>query len=210
MLNNDVIFILAPHTDDGELGCGATIAKYKELSKTIYYIAFSICSQSLPEHLAADTLKHECLNATKSLGIKESEVIFLDFDVRHFQQNRQEILESLVALNKKYKPGTVYIPAKGDIHQDHQAIYQEGVRAFKYSNLLGYELPWNNKHFQPNYFESISSTQLEAKIHALQQYGSQKHRKYMSADFIRSLATVRGIQAQTSYAEAFEIYNLIR
>lgn len=36
------VLILAPHTDDGELGCGETIAKFMEYSKEILYGAFSV------------------------------------------------------------------------------------------------------------------------------------------------------------------------
>jgi LmbE family N-acetylglucosaminyl deacetylase len=82
------------------------------------------------------------------------------------------------------------------------------MRAFRNANLLGYELPWNNYRFQPNYFEKISDDNLQAKINALSQYKSQANRKYMNENFIRSLATVRGLQANTPFAEAFEAYRL--
>ena len=95
-----------------------------------------------------------------------------------------------------------------DVHQDHQVIYSEGIRAFKNSNVLGYELPWNNLRFQPGYFEKITEAQLELKQAALQEYRSQADRKYMSREFIRSLAVVRGIQCNAELAEAFEVYHL--
>ena len=207
-MNNKKVFVLAPHTDDGELGCGATIANYINDGYDVYYIAFSTCSQSLPEHLPADTLSVECKNATNKLGIPESNVIFFDFEVRMLLFHRQQILEALIELNKKHQPKIVFIPAKNDVHQDHQVIYAEGMRAFKNSNLYGYELPWNNTRFQPAYFKQITKEQLEFKIAALQQYRSQAGKRYMDPQFIRSLATVRGIQANCDYAEAFEIYKL--
>jgi hypothetical protein len=95
------------------------------------------------------------------------------------------------------------------VHQDHEVIYSEGLRAFKNCNLLGYELPWNNTRFQPVYFEKISQQNLQQKQKALSRYTSQKHRKYMNAEFISSLARVRGIQADTEFAEAFEVYKMI-
>ena len=101
------------------------------------------------------------------------------------------------------------MPAEHDIHQDHQVIYSEGFRAFKNSNILGYELPWNNFKFSPNYFERISEDELTAKQSALKEYKSQAYRKYMDPNFQRSLAIVRGIQSNTPYAEAFEIYHLV-
>ena len=207
MLNTQRILVLAPHTDDGELGCGASIAKYVEQGKEVTYIAFSTCSQSLPPDLPPDTLARECRNATKALGT--SNLILFDFEVRMLLFHRQEILQELIRLNKELQPQTVFMPAENDIHQDHQVIFAEGMRAFKMSNLLGYELPWNNFKFQPTYFESIQQSHLQSKYAALQQYKSQSHRKYMSEDFIHSLATVRGIQSNTPLAEAFEVYHMV-
>ncbi len=171
---NETIFILAPHTDDGELGCGATMAKLVAEGKNVFYIAFSICSASLPKHLAPDTLKNECIAAVQTLDIPGNNLIFFDFEVRQLLFRRQEILEELIKLNKQYEPTTVLLPAQHDIHQDHQAVYAEGMRAFRNADLLGYELPWNNNRFQPNYFENISEDNLQVKIKALSKYKSQK------------------------------------
>ena len=88
-------------------------------------------------------------------------------------------------------------------------IYAEGLRAFKNCNVLGYELPWNNFQFQPNYFERLQQLHLQNKITALKEYKSQAGRKYMNEEFIRSLAVVRGMQCNSDYAEAFEIYRLM-
>ncbi len=35
------ILVLAPHTDDGEFGCGGSIAKFIEAGKEVFYAAFS-------------------------------------------------------------------------------------------------------------------------------------------------------------------------
>lgn len=201
------ILVLAPHTDDGELGCGALLAKHIARGSRVTYVAFSTCAQSLPEGLAPDTLEKECRAATQALGIQD--IIFFDFEVRRLPERRQEILEELVKLNRTLKPQTVLLPACNDVHQDHQVIHSEGMRAFKNCTILGYELPWNNTRFEPNYFEALTEEDLERKQSALKQYRSQSHRSYMSDEFIRSLAVVRGIQSGCALAEAFEAYKLI-
>lgn len=201
------MLILAPHTDDGELGCGATIAKYIEAGTSISYVAFSTCAQSLPEGFPPDTLSRECKAATEALGIKD--LLFQDFDVRRFPASRQEILEVLVQLNKDLSPDTVFLPARNDVHQDHHVIYEEGLRAFKYSTVLGYELPWNNVEFAPTLFEKLDRRHLTAKQTALQSYRSQAHRRYMKPEFTAALATVRGVQCNATFAEAFEVYRFI-
>ena len=203
------ILVLAPHTDDGELGCGGSIAKFCAEGKEVYYAAFCLCAKSLPASLPANTLELECRKATATLGIPASNLILFNYEVRELPQFRQQILEELLQLNSTIKPDLVFLPAASDIHQDHQVIHQEGMRAFKNSTFAGYELPWNNYRFHTNFFIRLSEAELNKKVEALKSYQSQSNRNYMQEDFTRSLAKVRGVQCNFSYAEVFEIYRLI-
>lgn len=209
MLNPRCILVLAPHTDDGELGCGGTIAKFTAEGREVWYAAFCLCARSLPAHLAADTLAHECKKATAELGIAPERLLLFNYEVRELPQYRQQVLEELLQLNKKIGPDMVLLPAASDVHQDHQVIHQEGMRAFKNTTFAGYELPWNNYSFRTNFFMQLSEKELKSKIASLKAYQSQAHRNYMQEDFTRSLAKVRGVQCNATYAEAFEIYKLI-
>ena len=203
------VLVLAPHTDDGELGCGATIHKLSEAGAEVFYVAFSICTRSLPEHLHPMTLAEEVKRATELLGVSKENLILYDYDVRHFPAIRQTILEEMVALEKQIKPDLVLMPCSTDIHQDHQTIYAEGLRAFKRTTILGYELPWNNLSFTTNTFVTLNESNVQQKIKALNEYESQKTRSYLNADFIRSLAKTRGVQIAADYAEAFELIRWI-
>ena len=92
------ILVLAPHTDDGELGLGGTISYLLEKGKNVYYAAFSTAEQSVPLGFPKDILKTEVINATKSLGIKRENLMIYNFEVRKLNYVRQEILEILVLL----------------------------------------------------------------------------------------------------------------
>lgn len=199
------VLVLAPHTDDGELGCGASISRLLEEGTEVYYVAFSLCKNSLPPHLAPDTLEKEVKIATKVLGVKPENLILFDFDVRRFKEVRQAILEELVKLMKSINPDLIFLPTATDIHQDHQVISEEGLRAFKNTSILGYELPWNNVTFKTECFVKLNESHVKAKVLALNAYESQKHRSYLNDNFIRSLATIRGVQINAPYAEAFEV-----
>ncbi len=209
MLHPQRILVLAPHTDDGELGCGGTIARFCREGREVWYAAFCLCSRSLLDGYAPDTLEKECRQATALLGIPPERLILFNYEVRELPGSRQQILEELLALNKKVQPDMVLLPASSDVHQDHQVIHQEGLRAFKNTTFAGYELPWNNYSFRTNYFMKLESADLGRKIASLQVYRSQAHRNYMQEEFIRSLARVRGVQCNHPLAEAFEIYKLI-
>src|SRR5213080_5198228 len=108
--------ILAPHTDDGELGCGGTTARLVEAGCDVRYVAFSIATRSLPDGFAPDTLAREVAEATAELGIPTESLTVHDFDVRTFPERRQDILELLVELWEEWAPDAVFMPSLHDIH----------------------------------------------------------------------------------------------
>jgi LmbE family N-acetylglucosaminyl deacetylase len=203
------IIILSPHTDDGEFGCGGTIARFSEESVAIFYIAFSSAEESVGEGFPKDILKKEVQEATKLLGIPSKNLCLFSYPVRKFPQYRQDILEDMVRLNREIKPDLVLLPSPNDTHQDHVTIAQEGFRAFKKSTMLGYEVPWNNLSFNTTGFVSLEEKHLERKIRALECYKSQAGRDYANEVFIRSLAKVRGVQIGVNLAEVFEVIRFI-
>ncbi|MHA6250724.1 PIG-L deacetylase family protein [Oceanobacillus sp. CAU 1775] len=210
MDNYKRILILAPHTDDGELGCGASINKWISQGKEVFYYAFSAAEESVPPGFPKDALRKEVINATKKLGINIEENVKIDrYPVRKLSEYRQEILEKLVKLNQKFKPDLVLLPSQNDIHQDHQIISNEGLRAFKNKSILAYELPWNNLTFGNVCFSILDEKDVRAKYDALQCYNTQKHREYLSEDYIYSWAKFRGTQVKKDYAECFEVLRLI-
>ncbi|MBI5017702.1 MAG: PIG-L family deacetylase [Deltaproteobacteria bacterium] len=204
------ILILSPHTDDGEFGCGGTIARFVEAGKEVHYLAFSDCEKSLPPDMPRDTLVHELRNATGQLGIPSANVRIEQFEVRCFERDRQEILEVLVDLQRRLRPDLVFLPSPRDLHQDHHTVAMEGLRAFKLSaTVLAYEMPWNNLTFETTCFVPLEESQLRKKIAALACYESQKDRFYATEEFIRALALTRGTQIGTRHAETFEVLRWI-
>lgn len=199
------VLVLAPHTDDGEFGCGGAIARFVREGAQVTYVAFSAAEQSVLPHLPRDILRTEVKYATQSLGLATDDCIVLDYHVRKFPEMRQDILETMVKLARSFSPDVVFLPSYTDTHQDHQVITQEGFRAFKRTTILGYEVPWNNLDFRTSCFICLTEDDVRAKVRALAMYESQAHRSYASEEFVRSLATVRGIQIAHPYAEAFEV-----
>ena len=201
--------VLAPHTDDGEFGCGGTMARLVEADCEVRYVAFSIATRSLPPGFAPDTLAREVREATAELGIPESHLTVHDFDVRTFPERRQDILELLVALWEDWRPDVVFQPSRHDVHQDHQTIAHEGLRAFKRTTILGYEIPWNNFDFSYGAYLALERRHIERKVAAVARYGSQQHRRYADEDYIWNLARVHGTNVNREFAEVFEVYRLV-
>jgi N-acetylglucosamine malate deacetylase 1 len=203
------VLVLAPHTDDGEFGCGGTMARLVDAGVDVRYVAFSIATKSLPPGFPPDTLAREVREATAELGLSEAALTVHDFEVRTFPERRQDILELLIALWEEWQPDAVFQPSVHDVHQDHQVVAAEGVRAFKRTTLLGYEIPWNNYDFAYQAYVALEPVHLERKVAALSKYASQQHRRYSDSEYIRNVARTHGINVNREYAEVFEVYRVV-
>ncbi len=200
---NKTIFAIAPHVDDVELGAGGTIYQLGK-SNTVYYIGLS-----LPPLVNNETLLSEFHTSAAILGIKPDHVILKSYDPRNLFDVRMEILQFFYDLNKQYKPDLVFIPNSKDIHQSHEVVFAEGRRAFKYSSILGYELPWNSFDFKMDLFIELTQESVDAKVKAINAYATQKSRMFFSNDIVGDLARVRGKQIGKEYAECFEVIRMI-
>ena len=210
MTANNRVLVLAPHTDDGELGCGGTISRMVEEGREVYYAAFSTAAESVPPPFPPDILEKEVREGTKVLGIPAANLLVYKYKVRHLPHLRQEILEELVRMKREIDPATVFLPSAQDLHQDHQTVHLEGLRAFKTVTVLGYELPWNNLSFDYRHFCVLTRAHVQTKIAALRCYQSQQHRPYTQEEFIWSWARTRGGQIMVEYAEAFDVLRWVR
>lgn len=203
--NIKTALVLAPHPDDGEFGAGGTIHYLTNNGVKVYYMAFSPCVASVPDGFDKDILYKELNDATNCLGIKKENIITFSFPVRKLNEHRQDILEELIKVKKTINPDLVLLPNSTDIHQDHNTVYNEGIRAFKHIKIIGYELPWNNLNSTTNFHVKLSKENINAKANAIKAYKSQQFRPYSSEEFLLGLAAVRGTQVNANYAEAFEL-----
>ena len=201
--------VLAPHTDDGEFGCGGTMTRLVEAGAEVRYVAFSIATRSLPPGFAPDTLAREVREATTELGISDANLTVHDFDVRTFPEHRQEILELLIEIWNDWQPDAVFQPSLHDVHQDHQTIAQEGLRAFKRTTILGYEIPWNNFDFSYQAYIALEKPHIERKVAALAKYASQQHRRYANGEYVWNVARTHGTNVNRDYAEVFQVYRVV-
>lgn len=210
--SNKIRFLmLAPHTDDVEIGCGGTIARLLEDGEgdEIHIAVFSTAEKSVPAGFPKTALRDEFYNAMSILGLKKNKECLkvYDYEVRTLSYHRQEILDELIALKKSIEPDMVFLPSSEDLHQDHQTVYNEGLRAFKEITLWGYELPWNTITFPTRGFVTLKERHVQKKWKAMQAYKTQlaMKRAYFSLDYVKGLAKVRGVQVKSEYAEAFDI-----
>ena len=204
------VLVLAPHTDDAELGCGGSLARFLEEGTSVHVAAFCRAEDSLPPGSPPDMLEVEFRASMAGMQIPADQVSVFHYPVRRFPERRQDILESILQLRRDVQPEAVFIPSGNDKHQDHQVIHAEAVRAFKDITIWGYELPWNHVDFSAEAFVTLEARHLEKKWEAMQAYQSQMNlaRPYFTREFVFGLGCVRGTQVKAAYAEAYEVVRI--
>ena len=97
----------------------------------------------------------------------------------------------------------------GVLTLDRREGAAEGLRAFKRTTILGYEIPWNNFDFAYQAYFALEHSHLERKVAALAKYASQRHRRYSDPEYIWNVARTHGINVNQEYAEVFEVYRVV-
>jgi len=192
------VLLLAPHLDDVELGAGGLVARLSEKSH-ITYMGFYY----------PHNLRSEYRQSADILGINE--IILHDFQRRTFPKHRQEILQILYDYEKNHEVDLVLTPATTDIHQDHQTITNEAIRAFRRSTILGYEIPGNNLMINQRCFVRLKEEHIRKKVEALSCYKSQLETRApkFTEGYTRSRTINYGVHIKAKYAEIFEVIKLV-
>jgi N-acetylglucosamine malate deacetylase 1 len=124
--------VFSPHQDDETFGCGGMIARKREQGITVVvtFLTDGRGSHGSDPDIQKKIIhirKEESLTALAILGVKPSEIHFLDQpdgtlpDLK--AEKRQQIINQISELLKRYQPGEVYVPHRKDCHKDHEATY---------------------------------------------------------------------------------------
>ncbi|MCG9881067.1 MAG: PIG-L family deacetylase [Bacteroidia bacterium] len=224
-MNN--ILILAPHADDEILGCGGTIAKKIKEGHQVWVGVLTNANITDPAKYTIEKLQNiraEAQSAANLLGVKEvlfGEVPAITLD----QYPAYKVTEVISNWISKFQIDTIYLPHRGDIHNDHKVIFDAGLVAsrpvgkyfvhsiFAYETLSETEWahPFSNDAFIPNYFEVLSLEDFKLKLDAMSCYKSQVRQfpNSRSLETIESLAKYRGSTVSAERAEAFMIIRTI-
>jgi len=208
------VLTISAHTDDAIPIAGGTISRILEEGGQVFYVGLSIAEESIPEGFPKDAVERETRLSTKVLGIDPKKVYIQRFPVRRFQEYRQKILDTLINFRDKIRPDIVFIPATEDIHQDHEVVNRESIRAFRRCcSIYGYDFPWNDLHgMKLDLFYQLQERHIKKKVKALNCLKSQiiKKTNYLTEEYVRGLAIERGVRIGVKYAEAFEVIRDIR
>ncbi len=143
------------------------------------------------------------------LGVKPENVILHDFTTRRFQSARQEILEVMIGLKKRYHPEVVLVHTAQDIHQDHKTITEEALRAFRGTTVLGFDVLRSSYGFFPDFLVEVSKEAVDTKIKALKAYQTYADKYYFNEQILYATAIRHGALAERPFAEGFDILRIV-
>lgn len=204
------ILAVGAHPDDIELGCAGTLRKFQ----TQYNAEIDIVYTLSPYHDVADIVvgKQQLVDSTeqseKDFGIK-----FLYLKTVECINGRPQLLNNSITVNemdsfvyaKDYD--LILTHSDGDYHNDHVLTSQIVTASARKSSaeLWHWEqFPYCNTNikFKPNVFVNIDEY-IDFKLKTVSNYPIGFDKNFTSR--IKSQASVRGVQRQCMFAEAFEV-----
>lgn len=198
------VLFLGAHPDDIEIGCGALI---HHIAKQTDVLCVTLSDNQKNPDLK--NVKGEHLQSMKVLGVPEEKVVFGTFTTRVFQQSRQDILEYFLKLRKDFKPDLIFTHSKQDVHQDHNTMTDEALRAFRGITVLGFDVVRSSYGFFPHFLVQVTEEDVNKKIEALSQYETYKDRYYFNHELTRSIMVRHGALAEVPFAEGFDILRIV-
>ena len=193
---------IGAHPDDIEIGAGASIAVHCNRGDDVRFIILTNGGK-----VAAQSQRRaEAERAAEILNVDD--VHFLDYEDTEVPYN-QETVDELEAKLTAVDPDRVYIHAEEDTHQDHRRAAKASITASRNVNqVLAFEAPSTRSSFAPQYYNSVPEDVIEGKIEAIRSHESQQEKKYLEAEAMKGLARFRGRQANSTYAEAFQVIRI--
>jgi LmbE family N-acetylglucosaminyl deacetylase len=209
--------VIAPHPDDEVLGVGGAMARWSREGHSVRVLVVTRGRPPRYTHEEEARCRAEAEAAHGRLGVAAS--VYLDLPAAELDGLPHRELNGRVEETvQAWTPDELYIPFLGDVHLDHQLVFQSALvasrpcragwprRIYAYETLseTNWNAPFLTPSFTPNHYVDITAT-LEAKLEAMALYRSQvrpaPHERSLQA--LRALATLRGATVGLAAAEAF-------
>jgi LmbE family N-acetylglucosaminyl deacetylase len=198
------VLFLGAHPDDIELGCGALIHHIVGMSDVL-----CVTLSDNQKNPALTNVVQEAYRSMAVLGVPENRVVFGPFQTRVFPQSRQEILEYLLKLREDFRPEVIFVHSKQDMHQDHQTMTEEALRAYRGISVLGFDVVRSSYGFFPHFLVEVNEEDVEAKVRALAEYETYRDKYYFNCELTRSILVRHGALAERPFAEGFDILRVV-
>jgi LmbE family N-acetylglucosaminyl deacetylase len=194
------ILCLGAHSDDIEIGCGATLLTLaaRRPRPEFRWVVWS----------APGKRQHEAKRgARKFLGADIEGLRVHEFRDGYFPAQFAEIKEAFEDLAREFRPDIVFTHARDDRHQDHRIVSDLTWNTFRNQLILEYEIPkWDGDLGRPNFYVPVSRSTARRKARALLSvFGTQRSKDWFTEETFLGLMRLRGMECRAvgGHAEAF-------
>jgi LmbE family N-acetylglucosaminyl deacetylase len=195
------VLCLGAHSDDIEIGCGGTVLRMIEQSKSIefYWIVLS----SNPRRA-----KEAESSANAFLGrARKKTVVVKSFRDGFLPYLGPPVKECFEELKKVFTPDVIFTHSRHDLHQDHRLVCELTWNTFRDHFILEYEVPKYDADLRsPNFFVPLSDAQARRKVNSLMRYfTTQQNKRWFREELFYGLMRLRATEAASParYSEAF-------
>jgi LmbE family N-acetylglucosaminyl deacetylase len=184
---------IGAHPDDIEIGAGGSIALHRTRGDAVQFLILT----NGGELAEPESRKREAKRSAEILDVED--LHFLDYEDTKVPYDH-DIVKRIDDHLEDFGTDRVYAHTQEDTHQDHRNTALSTIAAARGVNeVLAFESPSTRSSFSPQYYKPLPESVLEQKIK------SQREKKYLESEAMKGLARFRGRQANSRYAEAFQV-----
>ncbi|KPJ81802.1 MAG: GlcNAc-PI de-N-acetylase [Gammaproteobacteria bacterium SG8_30] len=195
------ILFLGAHSDDLEIGCGGTVlelaARYPR-ARVRWVVATGSGEREREARASAKALLR---------GFHRAEVTVAGFRDGFLPQSYGDVKEFFESLKRDSAPDLILTHTLHDRHQDHRLISELTWNTWRDVAVLEYEIPkYEGDLGAPNLYVPLGRRSARRKVeHLMRHFGSQRSRRWFTADTFEGHMRLRGIEcnARSGRAEAF-------
>jgi LmbE family N-acetylglucosaminyl deacetylase len=200
------ILCLGAHSDDIEIGCGATILRLLA-ERPGSHVTWAV--------LSADGRREQEARASAAdflANAGSSTVIVQHFKESYFPYEGAAVKDFFETL-KDVRPDLVLTHHTRDLHQDHRVVAELTWNTFRDHTIAEYEIPkYEGDLGHPNLYIPVSADVAEHKIELLMKhFGSQLQRSWFRPETFRGSMAVRGVECNSGsgFAEGLHVKKVI-
>jgi LmbE family N-acetylglucosaminyl deacetylase len=201
------ILCLGAHSDDIEIGAGATILDLirRGIQLEVDWVVLSAIGIRAEEARAS---------AQAFLtGAARQEIVLATLKDGYFPFQGAELKDHFTRFTATCTPDIILTHRHDDAHQDHRQVSKLAWTSFRDHVILEYEIPkWDGDMGRPNAYMPVSDAALKRKTELLTRYfGTQRSKDWFDARTFEGLARLRGAEcrAPSGYAEAFHARKIL-
>jgi LmbE family N-acetylglucosaminyl deacetylase len=193
------ILVLGAHSDDIEIGCGATILSFTRAQPELEITWVVLGAEGEREREARASASAFLESADRS------KVMVHAFPNSYFPYIGDQIKNVFEELKAELDPDLILTHTRHDLHQDHRLVCELTWNTWRNHLILEYEVPkYDGDLGVPNVFVGVKLAREKADL-LLRMFATQRDRHWFDEDLFLGLMRIRGMEsrAPSGFAEAF-------